>query len=139
MLDWTENPLVGLYFSVRDQQELSNDGMLFAYRHGVPEIDIESTSDPFAIKQIELVRPPHLDQRVIAQQSIFTAEPPLCRKGGGKSSDLRYWYVSVKHKAEIRRELANLGISESALFPGLVSLAAEIKREILLKKFADRE
>ena len=49
MLDWTENPLVGLYFSVRDRQEISNDGMLYAYRHGVQGIDIESTTDPFAI------------------------------------------------------------------------------------------
>jgi hypothetical protein len=133
VLDWTENPLVALYFSVRDQQESSNDGMLYAYRHGVQEIDIESSSDPFAIEQIELVRPPHLDQRVIVQQSVFTAEPPRYDKGGSKASNLKYWYVSVKHKPEIRRELAKFGISESSLFPGLASLAAEIKEDLLLK------
>jgi hypothetical protein len=133
MLDWTENPLVALYFSVRDRQELSNDGMLYAYRHGVQEIDIESASDPFAIERIELVRPPHLDQRVIVQRSIFTAEPPRYDKSSGEVSNLRYWYVSVKHKAEMRRELAKLGISESSLFPGLASLAAELKKELLLK------
>jgi FRG domain len=126
MLDWTE----ALYFSVRDRQEISNDGMLYAYQHGVQEIDIESTSDPFAIEQIELVRPPHLDQRVIVQRSIFTAEPPRYEKGAGKASNLRYWYVSAKYKAEIRRELATLGISENSLFPGLASLAAEIKEEL---------
>jgi hypothetical protein len=134
MLDWTENPLVALYFSVRDRQESSNDGMLYAYRHGALGIDIESTSDPFAIQRIELVRPPHLDQRVIAQQSVFTVEPPLVEKGGRKESDLRYWYVSVKHKPEMRRELAKLGIAESTLFPGLQSLAAEIKDELAPSK-----
>jgi hypothetical protein len=104
ILDWTENPLVALYFSVRDTS-LSDDGMLFAYRHGAGEIDIESSSDPFVIKQIELVRPPHLDQRVIAQQSVFTAEPHHLSKGGGrKESDVRYWYVSVNHKKEIKHE-----------------------------------
>jgi hypothetical protein len=77
ILDWTENPLVALYFAIRHCDDLSNDGMLYAYRHGAREIDIESGSDPFSIGQIELVRPPHLDQRVIAQQSIFTAEPPV--------------------------------------------------------------
>jgi len=96
MLDWTENPLVALYFSVRDRQDISNDGMLFAYRHGAQEIDIESSADRFAIDQIVLVRPPHLDQRVIAQQSVFTAEPPRFEKKRGEGSDLNYWYVSVK-------------------------------------------
>jgi hypothetical protein len=133
-LDWTENPLVALYFSVRDRQDISNDGMLFAYRHGAQEIDIESSADRFAIDQIVLVRPPHLDQRVIAQQSVFTAEPPRFEKKRGEGSDLNYWYVSVKSKAEIRNELAKLGISESSLFPGLVSLATGIKDEL----FRDR-
>jgi hypothetical protein len=104
--------------------------MLYAYRHGVDGIDIASTSDPFAIEKMELVRPPHLDQRVIVQQSVFTAEPPFFEKGSGEASDLKYWYVSAKHKAEIKSALARLGISESSLFPGLVSLAAEIKEEL---------
>jgi hypothetical protein len=132
ILDWTENPLVALYFSVLDTN-LSDDGMLFAYRHGAQEIDIESASDPFAIKQIELVRPPHLDQRVIAQQSVFTAEPPNFSKGAREESDVRYWYVSVNHKKDIKRELAKLGILESSLFPGLVSLAAEIRNDVSLE------
>ena len=133
ILDWTENPLVALYFSVRDGANLSNDGMLYAYHHGAQEIDIESASDPFTITQIELLRPPHLDQRVIAQQSVFTAEPPDVR--GREKSDVRYWHVSVNHKNEIRRELIKLGISESSLFPGLVSLAAEIKNDFFLDRF----
>jgi hypothetical protein len=130
MLDWTENPLVALYFSLRDRQEISNDGMLYAYRHGEEGIDIESTADPFAIQQIELIRPPHLDQRVIAQQSVFTVEPPLIGKGGRDKSHLKYWYVSVKHKGKIREELATLGVTESTLFPGLQSVAAEIKEKL---------
>jgi hypothetical protein len=133
ILDWTENPLVALYFSVCDEAELSHDGMLFSYHHGSEEIDIESTGDPFSIKQIELVRPPHLDQRVIAQQSVFTAEPPLLSKGGRDKSNLRYWYISVHHKKEIRRDLKKLSITENSLFPGLESLATEIKNELVLR------
>ena len=131
MLDWTENPLVALYFAVREDTKQDDDGILYAYRHGTEEVDIESTVDPFTIKRIELVRPPHLDQRVIAQQSVFTAEPPngIARE----KSDLRYWQVSVHFKSEIKRELAKLGISENALFPGLSSLATEIKDDLSLR------
>jgi FRG domain len=132
ILDWTENPLVALYFSVGENSEFHHDGTLYSYHHGTREIDIESLSDPFVIKQTELVRPPHLDQRIIAQQSVFTAEPPHLTKGGRQKSDLRYWYVSANHKKDLRIELKKLGISESSLFPGLASLAAEIKNEIAL-------
>jgi FRG domain len=139
ILDWTENPLVALYFSIRENKGTSRDGMLFAYRHGADAVDIESTISPFAISQIELLRPPHLDQRVIAQQSVFTVEPPgLTKEGGGESSDLRYWHVSANHKDEIREQLAKLGISESTLFPGLTSLAEEIKANAIRKNLAEQ-
>lgn len=141
ILDWTENPLVALYFAVANTNEISDDGMLYAYRHGAGEIDLGASSDPFAIERIELVRPPHLDRRVIAQQSIFTAEPPprgeetakgqTAGRTGRNEADLRYWYVSVNYKSKIRNELVKLGISESSLFPGLASLAAEIRRAAL--------
>jgi hypothetical protein len=135
-LDWTENPLIGLYFCVRDIKEDTDDGMLLAYKHGAEEIDIGSTTDPFSIAQIELVRPPHLDQRVIAQQSVFTAEPVGLQKGSGrKESAIRYWNVSARAKHDIKRELAKLGISESTLFPGLTTLAAEIRDSVLLAPF----
>ncbi len=120
LLDWTENPLVALFFAVRDQNEAANDGMIFAYHHGAKAIDLSSTSDPFTLGQIELVRPPHLDQRVIVQQSVFTAEPPLYDKGGREKSNIKYWYVSVRHKTNIRNDLAKLGISESAMFLDLL-------------------
>lgn len=129
LLDWSENPLVALFFAVRDKNETATDGMIYAYHHGVKAVDLTSTIDPFTLVQIELVRPPHLDQRVLVQQSIFTAEPPLHKKGGRDESDLRYWYVSVRHKANIRNELARLGIAESSLFPGLESLALQIRDE----------
>jgi hypothetical protein len=132
LLDWTENPLVALFFAVRDRNEVANDGMLYAYHHGAKAIDLSSTTDPFTLDQIELVRPPHLDQRVIVQQSVFTAEPPLYDRGGREESDIRYWYVSVRHKANIRNDLAQLGISESSMFPGLASLALQIGEEFML-------
>lgn len=136
ILDWTENPLVALYFVVRDESVTSEDGTLYAYRHGAKEIDIESKSDPFSIEKIEFLRPPHLDQRVIAQQSVFTAEPLGLKAGSGNSlSDIRQWNVSVKFKPTIKRELEKLGISENSLFPGLTSLTQEIKSNTPLKIF----
>jgi hypothetical protein len=67
---------------------------------------------------------------VIAQQSIFTAEPPIT-KSGREKSNLRYWHVSVHYKQQLRREPKKLGISESSLFPGLASLATEISGDLI--------
>jgi hypothetical protein len=128
ILDWTENPLVALYFAVSD--DFSHDGALYSYHHGRDEIDIGSSSDPYAIDHIELIRPPHLDQRVIAQQSVFTAEPPRLNEHAGQKSNLRFWYVSTHHKKRIRQELHRFGISESSLFPGLASVATEIRNSL---------
>lgn len=131
LLDWTENPLVALYFAVRENDGELGDGILYAYRHNDREVEITSATDPFSIEKIEVVRPPHLDQRVIAQQSVFTAEPAseLADEQKGGNSDLRYWYVSCVHVLNIKDELSKLGISESTLFPGLSTLAAEIRED----------
>jgi hypothetical protein len=130
LLDWTENPLVALYFAVSENDGWCDDGMLYAYRHSAPEIDIHSSTDPFAITRVELVRPPHLDQRVIVQQSVFTAEPrQIVHDEKRDRSDLRYWNVSGIAAAEIKEELLKLGISRSTLFPGLEALAADIRSD----------
>ncbi len=126
LLDWTENPLVALFFAVRENDG-TNDGKLIAYRHGHPEIDIDTLENPFSIEQIEVVRPPFLDQRVVAQRSIFTAEPPLRDRKDPRGEAVRSWYVSGSSSDLIRSELDKLGISESTMFPGLESLAKDIR------------
>ena len=127
LLDWTENPLVALFFSVRENEPFGDDGMLFAYRHGYPEVDVSTGLSPFDIKRIEVVRPPHLDQRVIAQRSVFTAEPVPLEGTQSDQAAIRSWHVSGMNSDVIREELEKLGVSESTLFPGLESLAKEIR------------
>ncbi|RZI98023.1 MAG: FRG domain-containing protein [Brevundimonas sp.] len=103
LLDWTENPLVALYFAVRDNDGVSDDGQLFAYRHGTAGIDLESTVDPFSVQRVEVVRPPYIDQRVIAQRSVFTVEPHPLEGEETESEDLRYWNVSVLRRRDSSR------------------------------------
>jgi hypothetical protein len=130
LLDWTENPLVALYFAVRDVDgDGPSDGILFAYKHSGTEVDISTRTDPFTIKSIDLVRPPHLDRRVIAQRSVFTAESGPTARNQRNGTSLSRWYVSQEAVLSIRQELERLGISESTLFPGLQTLAQEIAQD----------
>jgi len=126
LLDWSENPLVALYFSCEKMlSAVPCNGIVYAYRHGRPYIDPYNNDDPFAIKYIEVIRPPHLDRRVIAQQSLFTAEP-CAGDVAVESSEVLYGNVSAKAKESILNELNLLGISRSHLFPSLASVAADL-------------
>jgi len=38
-----------------------------------------NTTNPFSIKRVELYEPALIEQRLVAQDSVFTAEPPHVR------------------------------------------------------------
>jgi hypothetical protein len=105
-----------------------NDGIIFAYRHGAPDIDTDVIKDPFSIRRVEVLRPTHFEGRVIVQQSVFTVEPDSKRIGAREDSQLLSWNVSSQHAEQIRLDLARIGISKSLLFPGLESTADEITK-----------
>ncbi|MFT3741454.1 MAG: FRG domain-containing protein [Gammaproteobacteria bacterium] len=73
LLDWTRNPLCALFFAVW-RNEGDRDGIIYAY-NGRKPINFIDYPDPFIIKKIEILNPPHISQRIIAQNSIFTIEP----------------------------------------------------------------
>ena len=130
LLDWTENSLVALFFAVNKPLSMSNDGILYAYRHRALDLDIDMILDPFSIQRIEVLRPAHLEPRVIRQQSIFTVEPYRREDAARAGSELLSWHIPTEHAADIKEELDRLGISEATLFPGLESLAKEIRRKL---------
>jgi hypothetical protein len=71
-----------------------------------------------------------ISDRLVAQHSVFTAEPD--RKGGARSNEqegreLQTWTISGKAAPTIRKQLAVLGLSRVTLFPDLDSLCADIR------------
>jgi FRG domain len=136
LLDWSQNPLVALYFACKGLIKQSCDGMFYAYWHGREPLDIAKFSDPFKITRLEVVRPLHLDQRVIVQRSLFTVEPRN-DKSGRASSEILFWHVSDNAKSKILRELELLGVNESSLVPGLSSVANDLKLEMGVDRAAE--
>jgi hypothetical protein len=127
LLEWTRNPLVALYFCVAESAG-NDDACVFAYMHNRPPIDARNT-DPLEISRVELYEPTMISERLVAQHSVFTAEPD--RRGGARRKEqagreLQTWTVSARACPSIKRQLAVLGLSRVSLFPDLDSLCADI-------------
>ena len=152
LLDWTTNPLKGLFFAVDDPKHWEEDGRLWAfdsrgYWDVGPEKEVgsgfagwvEAVRDEHT-SSVEAFYPDHVDARVIAQESCFTkfpfpkefvAIPPLetLVPYGLKKGQLHEFRVPRGAKVGIRRELGQLGVCFRTLFPDLDGLATSLRRD----------
>ncbi|MEM6394117.1 MAG: FRG domain-containing protein [Planctomycetota bacterium] len=147
LLDWTESPLVSLYFSVVGNP--AKDGVIFALHprdmnratNGDPTL-VPLSSSPakeliYAAFDDNVVMGKHLailsnelDPRMLVQQGVFTIHgtgEDLSRvdKLGGV---LTRFIVSSNAKSRIAAELDWLGVRRRTLFPDLASLADDLSR-----------
>ena len=144
LLDWSENPLVALYFALANSDDDSERGALWCLdpvalnsesghrrafamdilAFGDPELESylpdqvdarKASLDPLAVIG------PRNTSRMVAQSGTFTiihAEPRPIEKVGKKKHIWRYT-ISPGVKREIRRELQIIGVTEYAIFPEL--------------------
>jgi hypothetical protein len=147
LLDWTENPLVALYFGVTDHPD--NDGCIWALwptalnRIFDPDAPgLVQIRDPNVAKLAEsafTARPSEgviiaidgqeIDPRMLAQMSRFTLHtyPTALELISERAGWLRRYVIPKNAKDRIRAQLSALGVRRSNLFPDLATLATELK------------
>jgi len=164
LLDWTESPLVALFFASEINKchqkypaKISDaDGALFAIspyllnhnqlgKNGIlmpeePEV-IDSMMPAFdesarEKKKIIAIRPSEVDIRLMVQLSVFTINGYKIAIENLPSSDKYLWKFKVprESKEKLRKELKQLGIRLSNIFPDLDHLSKEI-RQLTFKPF----
>lgn len=134
LLDWTENPLVALYFACED--DFNYDGRIYRLSN-IPAVNPETYPDPFTIPQDFVVRPAHISPRISAQSALFTvsSNPVRPLQFGNRYHKL---IVKADAKKNIRNELDKYGIHPATLFPGLdgigkkLSFGLSVSKEIII-------
>ncbi len=126
LLDWSKNPLVGLFFAVSGATR-GEDAHIYAIDWG--RLDqghdsmIDLTNPPMASPlhysgPIRRFIPPTIDRRMAAQQGLFTIHDPLSPLQGVERA-----LVPAGLHTQLRKELQRVGTNRAALFPDLYNLA----------------
>ncbi|MDI9694981.1 FRG domain-containing protein [Burkholderia cenocepacia] len=153
LLDWTESPLVALYFATSKNDD--EDGAFwcldpialnrqanvkFAYELELPSFNdaalgnyLPSKIDPRAPMDPVAAVGPRSSKRMAAQIGAFTVNHAVYKPLELLGDEKHVWrYVIPKEdKDSLRKELIYLGFTSLTIFPDLDEVAALIKREFL--------
>tara|TARA_R110002072_G_scaffold67230_3_gene165234 strand:+ start:5857 stop:6606 length:750 start_codon:yes stop_codon:yes gene_type:complete len=152
LLDWSSNPLVAAYFCAGSGTEPERDGTVFCFKPAFRWDPMQNKGGlaglkavlgltrkrmPYGVLDIERFSP-----RQVAQQALFTVHynetvcmkeedwPFMHKMDDGKNRTENLTVLKVPHgsKVRIRRELADLGVTPSTMFPDLDGASEEINR-----------
>jgi len=124
LLDWTNNPLVALYFAVARGYDC--DAAVYYFQEERWFTPAMRTDDPFSVKEVIALAVSHLTPRLAAQAGFFTIQPDPTEQFQATSLRRMRIVASVRH--HLRQTLFGYNIHEKSLFPGIEGVAAYVKQ-----------
>jgi len=149
LLDWTESPLIALYFAVENEKENEKDAVIYAlqpFNLNFKQCKIESILAPWhpeiapifneafnknetnPDQRIAAIQTDQFDVRHLVQQSEFTihGSAKAMEELDGCDNFLGKIVIPSTAKEHLRVMLKVLGITRANLFPDLENLSAEL-------------
>ncbi len=140
LLDWTKNPLAGLWFAVRRPPKKDKDGNI---KNGVVWVfvvnkkyivDDKEKISPFEGQSTKVFQPNHITKSIVAQQGWFTVHKYIEPKSkfipferlDAYNKFLTKLIIPGRIFCEIRYDLDRCGINNASLFPDLDGLCEHI-------------
>lgn len=156
LLDWTENPLVALWFTVKNPPvKISNDkyanGVIWRFNTEEKHFLSPNEINPFKVKGTRIFQPKHLSSRITAQSGWFSVHKYMENEKKFVTMETNKTYKACLEKViipcekfyELRKDLDRYGINHSSVFPGIDGICSlvewrnsylddEIKNEIAM-------
>ncbi|MCU7836063.1 MAG: FRG domain-containing protein [gamma proteobacterium symbiont of Taylorina sp.] len=130
LLDWSKNPLVSLYFAVKDdfqKNEQKEDSLIYIYSPD-SKVNLDEEFCPFSVINVKRYIPKYWNSRIIAQAGVFTVHPkPLESYISKEIKTIKTIKISHKLRKDIKLYLNRFGLNEEALFPDLDGISSHIK------------
>ena len=126
LLDWTRNPLVASYFSVK--KESNEPSVIYIFDQNDQKlVNVEKNDDPLDVTGDSLrYIPSHVTERIIVQNGLFTYHPGNPRQAF-ESENIKKIIIPAEDRKRLKRDLYRYGVHEASLFPGLDGLACHVK------------
>jgi hypothetical protein len=141
LLDWSTNPLKALFFAVENPIHDNNDGVVYLFHPTAQRMTSEGLGEEKELV-VTAFQSAFINSRIAAQEGCFTIFPfanseeedSFFRGEDGFQpqndiASMEIIVIDASSKASIRKQLNNLGVSDSILFPDLDGVAKDIRRQ----------
>jgi hypothetical protein len=137
LLDWTENPLIALWFSMAPKIETAASDYSVVWGFNVPDKDIVATTDEmdsFKEGVTKVFKPNHITKRITAQFGWFTIHKANRDKHfipfeQNKDYSGSLFKIMIKSECfdECKKRLHNYGINSASMYPDIDGLAKHVE------------
>lgn len=136
LLDWTSNPLIGLWFACSEQYNINSDGYLYILRGSEDMLinDDHKNKGPFVTSKTKIFRPELNNERIVSQAGWFTAHKFSQRAKRfvplDTNPDTKDLITEVKIPKEVKEEILDklsvFGVNSQSLFPDITGVCQHI-------------
>jgi hypothetical protein len=137
LLDWSENPLNALWFSISPDADVSVSKYSVVWGFKVPKEDIETSTDeidPFQGGRTKVFQPNHITKRISAQFGWFTIhrctpEKQFIPFEKNEEYSKRLFKIQVNSScfSECKKRLHTFGINSASMYPDIEGLAKHVE------------